>query len=42
MEVFILIIIFVLLFLFERWLFEIERKKRRDYYRNVYLKSDAW
>lgn len=23
-------------------LFEYKRKKRRDYYRNVYLKSDAW
>lgn len=24
------------------WFFEIDRKKRRDYYRNVYLKSEAW
>ena len=24
------------------WWFEINRKRRRDYYRNVYLKSDAW
>jgi 5-methylcytosine-specific restriction endonuclease McrA len=23
-------------------IFEIERKRRRDYYRNVYLKSDEW
>lgn len=42
MEVIILFIIFLLLFLFKRWLFEIERKKRRDYYQNVYLKSEAW
>jgi 5-methylcytosine-specific restriction endonuclease McrA len=24
------------------WLFELERKRRREYYRDVYLKSDAW
>jgi len=24
------------------WLFEVERKRRREYYRDVYLKSDAW
>jgi len=28
--------------LFRRWIFNRRRKKRRDYYRNVYLKSDAW
>lgn len=28
--------------LLDRWLFEIRRKQRRDYYRNVYLKSEAW
>lgn len=27
---------------FNSWLFEAERKHRRDYYRNEYLKSDAW
>lgn len=26
----------------ERWLFNVKRRRRRDYYRNVYLKSDAW
>jgi 5-methylcytosine-specific restriction endonuclease McrA len=26
----------------EDWLFEKERERRRDYYRNDYLKSDAW
>lgn len=26
----------------ERWMFEIKRKRRRDYYRNEYLKSDEW
>lgn len=28
--------------LIERWIFNLRRKRRRDYYRNVYLKSDAW
>ena len=32
----------IFIFLFERWNFEIERKKRIDYYQNVYLKSEAW
>jgi len=27
---------------FKRWQFEAERKNRREYYRNVYLKSDEW
>ncbi|NJO87799.1 MAG: hypothetical protein HC831_01715 [Chloroflexia bacterium] len=30
------------IWLLKRLLFNIERKKRRDYYRNVYLKSDDW
>jgi hypothetical protein len=25
-----------------RWLFQSQRERRRDYYRNDYLKSDAW
>src|SRR5271154_3838346 len=25
-----------------RWLFQSKRERRRDYYRNEYLKSDAW
>jgi 5-methylcytosine-specific restriction endonuclease McrA len=28
--------------LFKRWLFNVKRKRRRDYYRNQYLKSDEW
>ncbi|WP_456866936.1 HNH endonuclease [Galbibacter sp. BG1] len=32
----------VLVWLFERFIFNIKRKRRRNYYRNVYLKSDAW
>lgn len=27
---------------FNRWVFKMKRKRRRNYYRNVYLKSDAW
>ena len=26
----------------DHWIFEIRRKRRRDYYRKVYLKSDEW
>jgi 5-methylcytosine-specific restriction endonuclease McrA len=37
-----LLIIAVVLFVFKRWQFETKRKHRRDYYRNDYLKSDAW
>ncbi|MFN4082459.1 MAG: HNH endonuclease [Bacteroidia bacterium] len=32
----------VVVFLIKRWLFDINRKKRRDYYRNVYLNSSEW
>ena len=28
--------------IFKRWLFEMKRQCRRDYYRNEYLKSGAW
>ncbi len=28
--------------LFKQWMFQTQRKNRRDYYRNVYLKSEAW
>lgn len=28
--------------LFNRWMFEMNRKRRREYYNEVYLKSDAW
>ncbi|WP_298512541.1 HNH endonuclease [uncultured Kordia sp.] len=40
------IIIFILLacsgWILDKWMFDRKRKRRRDYYRNVYLKSDAW
>lgn len=28
--------------LLKRWIFELRRREHRDYYRNVYLKSEAW
>jgi hypothetical protein len=28
--------------IFDRWLLDIRRKRRRNYYRNEYLKADAW
>ncbi len=39
--IFILFVAIAILAL-ERWLFEVKRKQRREYYRNVYLKSDEW
>jgi len=37
-----LLFAFVIFFVLKERLFQIHRKRRRDYYRNVYLKSDAW
>lgn len=42
MEIVILLIVFSIIWLFKNWIFEVNRKRRRDYYRNDYLKSDAW
>lgn len=39
---FVLAILVISIWLIESWVFKIKRKRRRDYYRNVYLKSDAW
>ena len=36
------LVIVVAVFVCNRLLFEMKRKERRDYYRNDYLKSDAW
>lgn len=41
-NVLLILIIGVVAWLVKRWIFNIKRKRRRDYYRNVYLKSDAW
>lgn len=32
----------VVSWLIKRWRFNLKRKSRRKYYRNTYLKSDAW
>jgi hypothetical protein len=37
-----LLIFAVAIFVLNRWIFDMKRKRRRDYYRNEYLKSDAW
>ncbi len=39
---FLLIVFVIVKWQFDHWIFDKKRKKRRDYYRNVYLKSDAW
>ena len=40
----VLLILFAVigLWFLKRWIFNINRKQRRDYYRNEYLKSDDW
>lgn len=38
----VLIILAVAISGFNYWWFEMKRKRRRDYYRNEYLKSDEW
>lgn len=42
MAALIFVIFAVIAFLLKNWSFEIGRSNRRNYYRNVYLKSDAW
>ena len=41
-QILVIVIIVVVLALLKRWAFERNRKRRREYYRNVYLKSDDW
>lgn len=41
-QILVLLTVLIFVWLFKRWLFDIKRKKRRDYYRNVYLKSEEW
>ncbi|HEY4195379.1 MAG TPA: hypothetical protein VGM63_07580 [Mucilaginibacter sp.] len=38
----IVLIIALFTLVLRNWIFEVGRKRRRDYYRNNYLKSDAW
>lgn len=42
MEIIILLLVILLFWTLKNWIFQVNRKRRRDYYRNVYLKSDAW
>ncbi|WP_040252088.1 HNH endonuclease [Psychroserpens mesophilus] len=41
-EIIVIAIIGIGVWIFKEIKFDIKRKHRRDYYRNVYLKSDAW
>jgi 5-methylcytosine-specific restriction endonuclease McrA len=41
-QILIILIVAIAVAIFNRWLFEVKRKQRRDYYRNDYLKSEAW
>lgn len=42
MQAFVLILVVIAVFALNHFVFEYKRKQRRDYYRNEYLKSDAW
>lgn len=37
-----LLIVAIVVAVFKRWMFEVKRQQRREYYRNVYLRSDEW
>ena len=41
-QIFIILIIGIVVYLYKGWLFDLKRQRRRDYYRNVYLKSGEW
>lgn len=42
MLLFVLAISAIIIYALKRWRFNVKRKQRRDYYRNVYLQSDEW
>lgn len=42
MQIIVLLFVILIPLIFKNWIFETNRKKRRDYYRNDYLKSEAW
>lgn len=42
MQVFLLVFFVIAVFILKQFAFDRKRKQRRDYYRNVYLKSDEW
>ena len=39
---FLIVLLIILFWLIDRYIFKLKRQRRQDYYRNVYLKSDAW
>lgn len=41
-QILVLLIVALSIWLFKRFIFNIKRKQRRDYYRNVYLQSEEW
>ena len=41
-QILLVAILVIAIVVFKRWAFEKERKRRQEYYRNVYLKSDDW
>jgi 5-methylcytosine-specific restriction endonuclease McrA len=41
-QILIIGILFCALLMFDRWMFKKKRERRRNYYRNEYLKSDEW
>ena len=42
MQALLIILVLIAIFVLKRFVFEHKRKKRRDYYRNEYLKSEEW
>lgn len=42
MQAFVLMLFVIAVFALNHFVLEYKRKQRRDYYRNEYLKSDAW
>jgi len=42
MEIIAVVIVLLVVAFFKSWSFNTKRKHRREYYRNDYLKSDAW
>ena len=42
MQALLLILFVIVIFAFKQFIFERQRKQRRDFYRNDYLKSDEW
>jgi hypothetical protein len=41
-QMLLLLFLAIIIGVFNRLVFQIKRKRRRDYYRKEYLKSDAW